>query len=343
MKKQINPTIKAHAIRGAFYLLLLLAVCAIPFALAQSRSRGTTKQRAKPAVNPNAAANLYLAQNARPSAGAAQSQLSSVRERASAVELPRTSLIPQRTSGVLGAHFVVAPPAPNAPQVILYDQYNNAGTFVTVSGTFTDSPPNNCDLADDFVVPGGQAWNVQSIDADGLYFNGSGPANSLNVFFYSDSAGFPGTQVYSATSQPFTQSGTTFTVNLPAPAVLTAGAYWVEIQANVTFGTEGEWGWTARTVTSNNAAAWQNPSGGFGPPPSCPAPGCPMPCPTCISWGIRQCCAGTPAGAPDQVFRLNGTLGAASPTPTRTPIASPTPRPRPSYPPRRTPPPRPTP
>ena len=43
MKKQINPTIKAHLIRGAFYLVLLVAVCAIPFALAQSRSRGTTK------------------------------------------------------------------------------------------------------------------------------------------------------------------------------------------------------------------------------------------------------------------------------------------------------------
>src|SRR6185369_8486474 len=40
MKKQINPTIKAHLIRGAFYLLLLIAVCAIPFALAQ---RNTTK------------------------------------------------------------------------------------------------------------------------------------------------------------------------------------------------------------------------------------------------------------------------------------------------------------
>ena len=38
MKKQINPTIKAHLIRGAFYLLLLLAVCAIPFALAQGNA-----------------------------------------------------------------------------------------------------------------------------------------------------------------------------------------------------------------------------------------------------------------------------------------------------------------
>src|SRR5206468_3551792 len=44
MKKQINPTIKAHLIRSAFYLLLLLAVCAIPLALAQSRNRGTSRQ-----------------------------------------------------------------------------------------------------------------------------------------------------------------------------------------------------------------------------------------------------------------------------------------------------------
>jgi hypothetical protein len=35
MKKQMNTTIKAHLTRSALYLLLLLAVCAIPFALAQ--------------------------------------------------------------------------------------------------------------------------------------------------------------------------------------------------------------------------------------------------------------------------------------------------------------------
>jgi hypothetical protein len=38
MKTQTNPTIKAHLLRGAFYLLLLLAVYAIPFALAQPGS-----------------------------------------------------------------------------------------------------------------------------------------------------------------------------------------------------------------------------------------------------------------------------------------------------------------
>ena len=48
MKKQINPSIKAPFIRGVFYLLLLIALCAIPFALAE---RNTTKP-GKPSLRP---------------------------------------------------------------------------------------------------------------------------------------------------------------------------------------------------------------------------------------------------------------------------------------------------
>ena len=46
MKANISSTIKAHLIRGAFYLLLLLAVCVIPFALAQR----TTAKGNRPAT-----------------------------------------------------------------------------------------------------------------------------------------------------------------------------------------------------------------------------------------------------------------------------------------------------
>jgi hypothetical protein len=42
MKKQTNSRVQAHLIRSAFYVLVLLVVCAIPFTLAQ---RGVTKQR----------------------------------------------------------------------------------------------------------------------------------------------------------------------------------------------------------------------------------------------------------------------------------------------------------
>ena len=46
MKKQINCDIEAHLLRGAFYLLLLLGVCMIPFALAQR----TTAKGNRPAT-----------------------------------------------------------------------------------------------------------------------------------------------------------------------------------------------------------------------------------------------------------------------------------------------------
>jgi hypothetical protein len=43
MKQQTNQPIRAHLLRSAFYLLLLLAICGIPFVLAQ-RNAGKRKQ-----------------------------------------------------------------------------------------------------------------------------------------------------------------------------------------------------------------------------------------------------------------------------------------------------------
>src|SRR5215470_8629142 len=299
MKKQINPTIKAHLIRGAFYLLLLLAVCAIPFALAQSRSRGTSKSGvANSASKPNTVAKFAAAP---PSTGAANPR-----------NLPGTSQIPQRTSGGFGAHAIPTLRPPKAPQVILYDQYDNLGSNATADETFSDLTGFDSDLADDFVVPAGQTWNVQSIDADGVYFNGSGPANSFNVFIYTDNAGLPGTQIFSTLNQPVSQVGTTFTVTLSPAAVLSPGTYWIEIQANMTFSVGGQWGWTDRTVQSNSPAAWQNPGGGFATP--------------CTTWGQRANTCGIDFGVPDQVYRINGTTtggGSPTPTPTATPSCTP--------------------
>ena len=129
---------------------------------------------------------------------------------------------------------------------------------------------------------------------------------TLNVFIYSNSGGLPGTQVYSTMNQPVTQVGTPSGKPDPA-AVLAAGTYWIEIQANMTF-TQGEWGWTDRTVQSNNGAAFRNPGGAFG-------------CGT--NWVRKPVCVPTTSG-PDQVYRINGTIGGGG-TPTPTATASPTP------------------
>ena len=66
-------------------------------------------------------------------------------------------------------------------QVILYDQLNNPGTFSTSSQEFeAANVAFNNQGADDFMVPAGETWNVNQVDAQGVYFNGPGPAASFH-------------------------------------------------------------------------------------------------------------------------------------------------------------------
>src|SRR5215471_17526647 len=146
MKKQIHPTIKAHLIRGAFYLLLLVAVCAIPFALAQRNI--TKRSMAQPKT---AAAKKIASAEARsgaPASLAGSKQAKLAKQQRPAVtarsqgEMPndavpfaaaaRTSELPVRTVAT-GIHPRRVLPAPKAPQVVLYDQYDNASTTATLS------------------------------------------------------------------------------------------------------------------------------------------------------------------------------------------------------------------
>jgi hypothetical protein len=269
MKRPINAAIKAHLIPSAFYLLVLLAVCVTPFALAQ---RNTTKQG----------------------------------------ESPKVSSDP-------GVRPILIKPMPKFPEVILHDQLDNSGGISWVSQEFPDMPEFTAFLADDFFVPGGQSWQVTEVYAQGAHFNGPGPANNFNVFFYQDSGGLPGTLVHTRTAQPYVDSVGVFEITLTVPVTLTSGIYWVSVQAHMPFDPNGQWGWTDRTVQTNSPAAWQNPAGGFG---------------ACPTWDIRTTCLGP--GAPDQMFRLIGGIG-PPPTPTATPRSRPTPRPH------STPAPRPTP
>ena len=197
MKKQINPTIKAHLLRSAFYLLLLVAVCAIPFALAQRNAakRGLTK----PVARANVAANMEdlpratgpvtlpdAASGIVPSGHTGAPQLA-----------PQVVTL---SSGTTGANPVRTLRMPLFPHVILYDQYDNATTNPPVDITSQDFEASfdqyDSQAADDFVVPSGQTWTITEVDVMGEY--SGGPAASFNVYFYQDSGGLPGTLVASA-------------------------------------------------------------------------------------------------------------------------------------------------
>ena len=180
------------------------------------------------------------------------------------------------------------PAKPAAPAVVLYDQYDNIGANSTSSQNFEASfDAYDDELADDFVVPSGQTWNIDQVDAAGVYYNGAGPAASVNLASTTTQAGFPARASPTRTDLAMTDTGGSFVVPIPSPVALSQGTYWVSVQANLDFGAGGQWGFTDRTVQSNSEAAWQNPGGGFG---------------VCPSWGAR----GRPA-ASIRAFRIRST------------------------------------
>ena len=139
----------------------------------------------------------------------------------------------------------------------LYDQNkDDAGTAILSQnfGDGFDSPQ----AADDFAVPKGHTWLVKEVDVTGIYFNGSGPASSENVFFYRDHLGLPGRSVAKCMNQNGTENGFgSFAIVLSksCKANLPGGnTYWVSVQTNMDFN-EGNWGWELSTTTNGNQAA----------------------------------------------------------------------------------------
>jgi hypothetical protein len=178
--------------------------------------------------------------------------------------------------------------------IVLYEQMANAGPNSLTSQNFeTAFDIYDNQGADDFVVtaPG---WVIEVVEVLGVYYNGTGPAMSVNVWFYTNSGGFPGTiveQRMNVVPSGGLATGS-FIIPISPAATLTPGTYWVSVQCNMDFAVGGQWGWTEQ-LQSNLESKWQNPGGGFGTP--------------CTTWGLRVTTCGVGA-APyyDFSFRLNG-------------------------------------
>jgi hypothetical protein len=187
-------------------------------------------------------------------------------------------------------------PPPAGSSLILYNQYNNQGSNDITSQNFeSTNNPYDTFAADDFVVPAGQTWNVDTVEVDGEY-TGSGPADSVNVLFYSNGAGnLPGTVVASRDNLTYTAGPAPGDLIIPlgSSVELGPGTWWMSVQANQNLVPAGQWFWRDRTLMSNAGAAWQNPGNGFGT--------------GCTAWSRRTTCVSPGNTEPDQVFRLIGT------------------------------------
>jgi hypothetical protein len=185
---------------------------------------------------------------------------------------------------------------------VLYDQTDSPSGF----GTFSQRDDAvDLQIADDFIVPSGQSWSLQSVDVDGAYDAGSsGPITSANVFLYADGGGLPGGQLFAlqGVSPLNGTAGPDFTVPLTGSPQLASGAYWVSVQVNLPGAGTSIWDWQTRNAQSGSPRAVR--SNGH-PLPVCPG--------AQDAWITGSSC---PIGlAPDQLFRLNGTVVPPTPVP----------------------------
>ena len=219
----------AHLIRGAFYLLLLLA-CIIPRALAQ---RTTGEQRTS-------------ANTTQPSTASSDKGFGAVRGTFEILKLPN--------GGVLWDQY--NNPATEPPVGI------GSQDFEPTLNTLDDQ------AADDFALatpPPGINIYITAVRVMGEYSQGGGPASSFNVYFYNNGTGnLPGTLIGAYLNLSYTGTPPDFTINLPHPIPVGPGTHWVSVQARQDFNTNGQWFWHNRTIQSNAGAAWQNPDDGYG-------------------------------------------------------------------------------
>src|SRR6476659_10127457 len=98
------------------------------------------------------------------------------------------------------AHIFITAAPPGSKT--LYDQNKDDGERAILSQNVDDSQ-----AADDFVVPNGHTWMIKEVDVTGVYFDGSGPADSENVFFYRNKGGLPGNLVVACPNQNGAENG----------------------------------------------------------------------------------------------------------------------------------------
>lgn len=154
----------------------------------------------------------------------------------------------------------------------LYDQNIGDGGYGFFSQTLSSYPQYDEYLADDFKVPAGHTWKVREVDVTGFYYNGTGPASSVNVLFWKGKKLPKGTTAKVECDNITPKDGLStgaFVIKLPKTCAVklkggTSGTnYWVTVQANLQgFNTSGYWAWTTNTTINGNMGSVYDYGGG---------------------------------------------------------------------------------
>ena len=167
---------------------------------------------------------------------------------------------------------------------------NDNGTGVVSQAFESQNSAYDSRAADDFQID--TSCTVNTVMVNGMYFNGSGPAESVKVVFYhSRDASRVGQVTLRENDQAYSDpSGTgNFAVSLTKPFTAQHRTNWISVKVDMAFSTGGEWGWLTNNTARLLNSRWANPGDGFGT--------------GCTTWGDTLSCV--PGGeGPDFSFAL---------------------------------------
>jgi hypothetical protein len=146
-----------------------------------------------------------------------------------------------------------------------YSQLNGADVGGVVSQNFEKIYDTlDASGADDVLLRG--TCRVSQVSVEGSYLNFAELPSSMHVTFYRSSRGQVGEVLSNQDNLSFAEpiNDGDFVVDLARPVTLLSGRYWVSVQANMSFTTQGEWYWSTNETQRNNKAKWANPKDGWG-------------------------------------------------------------------------------
>lgn len=190
-------------------------------------------------------------------------------------------------------------------QVVLVDQSTPATTNGLVAQDFEALfNGNDCRIADDFTVPSGETWYIDSVELYGFYSVTNPDSAGMNFTIYNDNSGTIGSQVYSEVIEVNLDENEdgTITASWSTPIQLGTGTYWLAASARKNYINDaGVWYWYLNSSTSlGYTAQWENPGGSW-------AAGC-------TSWTPITSSSCVNVAHPNVMFRVYGCYGATKPS-----------------------------
>ncbi len=182
----------------------------------------------------------------------------------------------ENDAGIPATYVFSAPQiTKKAPCYTNFDPAYDTGVAIASENDSEDSGINSRAIAN-FTVT--KKCIVNMVSTVGQYYDGAGPADSVDVTFYKNQGGRP-TKIVNEQDN-LSYNDTTGLGSLTAfldPVTLKKGSYFVSFVANMTLSQGGQWGWE---LTSNQVGPmdqWENQGGEFG---------------VCPTWGDVLTCTG---------------------------------------------------